>query len=114
MPGSIHALAKWFQMSVDKSGSEDDFAREEVIDNVMKATHWGEEKDYFIFRSAEGRVIVEQGNQDGTPLVFFDFVARKTTTRLRFWMNKSSVEELLERAKARAIKVPFETLFINE
>lgn len=109
------SLATWFTIPVDKSGPNDDEVRETILMEVSKATAYAEENGAVLFDCATGRVLFYHlaGTPllDGEPMITtVDYVEKGRWARTRFWMNTSSVRDLVENRK-NLPRVDFTQLF---
>lgn len=103
--GSADAIVAWFRMPICASGPCDDFIREEVLGLAYQFDKWAIDKETTILRTPEGRILVKKEVVQGCNLVWFDFVRNKEHKRFRFWMNESSVADLLHKIKSEVKKM---------
>lgn len=117
--GRHNALAAWFDIPKDANKAEQDFVREGILNEVYQYSKFGvsicDDKEVIIVETPKGRAIIEQETIQGCKLVWFDYVEKRIWSRIRFWMNLSSVEDLIHKIKSDCKKkVEFDTIFINE
>lgn len=110
-------LARWFGGQTDVSGADDDTFREAVLGQVHQAEAYAEHDGTAIVKTPDGVCMIEYDEtygKRGQPgcLVIFDYVEDQRWVRYRFWMNESSVADLMEDAKALQ-RADFEELFIH-
>jgi hypothetical protein len=110
-------LSTWFTVPIDKSGPNDDEVRETILMEVSKATAYAEENGAVLFDCATGRALFH--HLSGTPLLdrepmitTVEYVEKGRWLRTRFWMNTSSVRDLMENRKNLPM-VDFEDLFFT-
>lgn len=98
----IYDLAAWFDIPKDASGPRDDAIREEILMDISAATACAEDGGYLLFKCPNGRALVfaVQGTPvlDGKAAVMVvDYVANDKWSRIRFWMNTTSIQFILDR-----------------
>lgn len=98
----MYDLAAWFDIPKDVSGPNDDVIREEVLMDISAATAYAEDNEHYLFRCPNGRALVFTVH--GIPLIggvpsvmVVDYVANDKWSRIRFWMNTSSIQFILDR-----------------
>jgi hypothetical protein len=96
----MYDLAAWFDIPKDASGPRDDSVREEVLMDISAATACAEDDGHYLFQCPKGRALIFA--VQGTPIIdgkaavmVVDYVANDT--RIRFWMNTSSIQFILDR-----------------
>jgi hypothetical protein len=115
---NVHSLAAWFDIPMEASGPNDDEAREAVLMEASKATAYSEEAGTVLFDCPRGRVLFSYApgtpDKDDEPIVtFIDYVEKGRWARIRFWMNTSSIRDLLERRRSLP-RVDFTQLLCTE
>lgn len=112
MKGSAFALARWFQPERYANKPEDDFLREELLNELYDADVVAKAPDgSMLVRTPNGAAMVEK-DVPADFLVNFDVVSHTNWTRTSFWMNTSSVEDLLARLDDLP-EVEFDALFVG-
>lgn len=111
LTGSTFALARWFQPEQYANRPEDDFVREDILNDLATADAVGIDASGTILVRTEGGACAIDCDET-TGLVHFDYVSNTAWTRTRFWMNAASVRDL--GAALRALpRVPFDSLFVG-
>lgn len=115
---NAHSLAAWFDIPIDRSGPHDDEAREAVLMEASKAVAYAEQDDTILFACPDGRALFYHvpgvPESDGTPIItVVDYVEKGRWGRVRFWMNTSSIRDLLEKRKSLP-QVDFTQLLCTE
>lgn len=103
-------LARWFQMERYANRPEDDFVRDEILNDLYAAEAVAVSGDSLLVRTPNGACFVERKTVDGAPLVMFDYVWNERWERTNFWMNASSVEHLGEHLLA-VPRADFDSIF---
>lgn len=123
MIGSAFSLARWFDETRYANRPEDDFIRENLLNDVENFTAVAVIDDGFIVRTPLGAATITQVSVPVPPservggvvpvnLMNIDHVRNDQWERTGFWMNTSSVKNLLERLAA-APHVDANALFIG-
>lgn len=84
------------------SGPEDEFLREDILDDVSKATACAVRDGQVIARTPRGACVIRKEAIGGWPVVVFDHVELIETGpfgRRTFWMNASSAAPIGERLR---------------
>jgi hypothetical protein len=115
MSASAFELARWFQAERYANRPEDDFVRDEVLEALYQRTECvGHGKDgQMLAKTDQGMCMVEFRNVDGSPLVTFDFVSDSNWTRTSFWMNASSVDDLVNHLEQFEPVGDFDEMFVQ-
>lgn len=111
--GSVFALARWFQPERFANRPEDDFVRDEILNDLYDAEAVAVCGDTVLVRTAKGACMIEKRDAGcRSALVNFDYVSNERWERTSFWMNESSVRDLGEtlRSKPRA---DFDAIFVG-
>jgi hypothetical protein len=109
-------LARWFQTERYANRPEDDFVREEILNDLADAEALASGLvggvHTTLVRTPNGACMVEFRVVEGAPLVLFDYVRHDRWERTKFWMNESSVSDLLARLDSVPQKA-FDDLFVG-
>jgi hypothetical protein len=111
--GSAFALARWFQPERFANRPEDDYVRDEILNDLYDAEAVAVRGDTVLVRTAKGACMIEKRDVGcKSALVDFDYVSSERWERTAFWMNESSVRDLGEalRSKPRA---DFDAIFVG-
>jgi hypothetical protein len=98
----MYDLAAWFDIPKDANSPHDDAVREEVLMDMSAATAYAEDDGHYLFQCPKGRALVFATKGVpvfmAKPLVMtVDYVAHDKWSRIRFWMNTSSIQFILDR-----------------
>ena len=110
--GSSFDLARWFALPEDASGKEDDEVRERVLSDAYGASKVAYAEGLVMAKTPTGAVMLEKEEVDGAKLVWVDSVEDLRWKRVRFWMNESSVRDLLAHLEGLP-QVAFEEIFMG-
>jgi hypothetical protein len=111
---SAFGLARWFQTERYANRPEDDFLREEILDDLYaNGQAVACQNGTVLVRTANGAAMIERRDEQGSPLVVIDYVRHDRWERTNFWMNASSVSDLGERLRALP-RESFDVLFAGQ
>lgn len=85
-------LTRWFQPERYANRPEDDFVREEILNDLASPRAVAVTEDGTIFVETETGACAVERKPNG--LVTFDYVRNDRWERTAFWMNASSVTDL--------------------
>lgn len=109
---SAFTLARWFDLPRFANRPEDDEVREEVLNDLDAPLAVAVASDgSMIVRTRIGACSVEHRWVMDCSIVVFDHVQNDRWCRTRFWMNTSSVTDLLSRLLA-APRADEDALFV--
>ena len=89
-------MAQLFLREEDLSGPHQDVEREEILNKIESGVAVSIDDETAIVMCTEGRVIIDVSIDDR--LVYFTWLPRDRAIKQRFWMNASSVEDLVTKA----------------
>ena len=109
---NVFSIAQWYTQPHWINESHQDYLREEILDKISKCKEFGRKDDSIIVRVSDGRVLIEKNIVNGCPLRFFAFLKNDSWARSDFWMNESSVKELIEHIiNCKEKEVKFDSIF---
>lgn len=109
--GDAFSLARWFQPERYANRPEDDFLREEILNDLYHAQAVAVQGDSTLVRTPLGACCIEpHPQQEG--LLVFDYVSNERWERTSFWMNRSSVRDLGDVLRA-ASRADYDAIFVG-
>lgn len=123
MRGNPFGLARWFDEARYANAPEDNYIRENVLNDIENFEAVGELSldapttlKHYIVRTPLGAATIQHvttyEDYNDVDLVVFDHVRNDRWERIDFWFNASSVSDLLDRLEA-APHVNADSLFIG-
>jgi hypothetical protein len=101
MSGTMNSLAVWFQEPIKADGPEDDYVRDDVLNEVTDYVWWARSspmvngKAQYAVLTRGGRCLIDRGER----LVEFTWNRHSETVIYSFWMNLYSVMDIFEKFK---------------
>lgn len=84
-----------------------------VLAKVMKATKWAFKDNSYLFR-VEGGMVAAEHHPEIAEIIIFNYVEDDTWDKFHFWMNESSVKDMLDKVMTECEMVDFSKLFCGE